>query len=690
MAAGRPSAADTPERVQMKLDRLERAAIAERTAGPAAAAVDGIRSPLAVGVPASIGFERVIDKGDFLNISFMELGFAVSRFVGRIRIRSAPNRIDGYGTGFMVSPRLLLTNNHVLSSREIAVHSEVEFDYQQDRFGRVMPVHVFRLDPQRFFLTSQELDYTLVAVQERSLEQVGLDRFGWNPLIAEQGKAILGDSLNIIQHPNGEMKQLVLRSNRLVDLFDHFAHYETDTEPGSSGSPVYNDLWEVVALHHSGVPKTENGRYIAKDGSTWTPGMDPDLLAWVANEGIRVSSLVADIKGRPLGQEAARLRDEMFALAPPNPIEVATRAIERPSSDIVRVPMSSGTGTLAAPGAGTASWTIPLEIRVTIGQPLVGGLTPITPVSTSQVDGQVSSPSLPASSVTAPPSDAMADALTELEDAQTRAYLDEDQDAGDRASYYRDVPDDLPPAELFDQLSELLTQTHRRKLSYQPSKHVYPWVDLHEGEPRRNLKSIYSGKELDPRELIEEDFRIEQERSRLLEILMRESVVPLAKEAQLSLLEASLPFNCEHVVPQSWFNKREPMRGDLHHLFACEPGCNSFRGNTPYFDFPDFEEVVREACGKRDGNRFEPSFGKGPVARATLYFLLRYPGEINATAKEYTEDRVLILLDWHRSDPPGRYERHRNAAIFEKQGNRNPLIDFPDWADRIDFTRGLG
>ena len=52
------------------------------------------------------------------------------------------------------------------------------------------------------------------------------------------------------------------------------------------------------------------------------------------------------------------------------------------------------------------------------------------------------------------------------------------------------------------------------------------------------------------------------------------------------LLEASAPYNCEHVVPQSWFSKKEPMRGDLHHLFACESRCNSFRGNHAYFDFP--------------------------------------------------------------------------------------------------------
>ena len=121
------------------------------------------------------------------------------------------------------------------------------------------------------------------------------------------------------------------------------------------------------------------------------------------------------------------------------------------------------------------------------------------------------------------------------------------------------------------------------------------------------------------------------------------------------------------------------------------PGmCGDFRGNIPYFDFADFEEAIREACGKRETNRFEPSAGKGAVARATFYFLLRYPGEINAVDSEYPPERLKILLKWHTTNPVSQYERHRNQAIFAAQGNRNPLIDFPQWAKKIDFKRGLG
>ena len=75
---------------------------------------------------------------------------------------------------------------------------------------------------------------------------------------------------------------------------------------------------------------------------------------------------------------------------------------------------------------------------------------------------------------------------------------------------------------------------------------------------------------------------------------------------------------------------------------------------------------------------------------ATLYFLLRYPGQVNDVAGELEEGRLPVLLGWHNDHPVTEHERHRNAAIFEKQGNRNPLIDFPEWAGRIDFRPGLG
>lgn len=358
--AGQIFEVESQERIKKRMDRLSEAAI-KQNAGRLAASVAGTETS-GSGQPSllvdTIGLERVLGKTDFLGIDFLELALAISRFVGRINIRTRPGRTSGFGTGFMVSPRLLLTNNHVLRTAQEAVHSEVEFDYQYDRFGRLLPVVVYGLEPRTFFITSKELDFTLVAVRESSRNGIELKRYGWNRLIEGQGKALLGDSLNIIQHPRGEAKQIVLRSNQLIDLPDNFAHYVTDTEPGSSGSPVYNDEWEVVALHHSGVPKKENGNYIAKDGSVWQPGMDPNDLEWVANEGIRVSSLVNHIKKARLTREQESLRKEMLNSEPPHPLEAAAMAKEDQSA-----PSTGGNG------SSSYTWTIPLQVTVSLGTP---------------------------------------------------------------------------------------------------------------------------------------------------------------------------------------------------------------------------------------------------------------------------------------------------------------------------------
>ena len=286
--------------------------------------------------------------------------------------------------------------------------------------------------------------------------------------------------------------------------------------------------------------------------------------------------------------------------------------------------------------------------------------------------------------------DAVAPSLNQLLDVAAshadRPYYNDAADAPDRDAYYASLP---ASGELYDELSSLLRRTHHTELPYQPATHLYPLVDR---RPDGGIISLYSGEEFDVQELIREDFRRQQELERRVEVLR--TMIPLTAESltsRIESLEAQFAYNCEHVVPQSWFNKRLPMRGDLHHLFACEIKCNSFRGNTPYYDFtPDNPGGPMKACGRSEPGRFEPRLGKSAAARATLYFLLRYPGEINQSTGEYTAERLATVLSWAKADPVSDWERHRNASIFAVQGNRNPLIDHLEWIERIDFTRGLG
>ncbi|WP_206063123.1 endonuclease [Nocardioides sp. HDW12B] len=85
--------------------------------------------------------------------------------------------------------------------------------------------------------------------------------------------------------------------------------------------------------------------------------------------------------------------------------------------------------------------------------------------------------------------------------------------------------------------------------------------------------------------------------------------------------------------------------------------------------------AVRNECGKPTSAGFEPVHGKGAAARASFYFRIRYPGHISE--EELSSTGWEVLLAWHEQEPVSQWELHRNAAIFERQGNRNPFIDHP-------------
>lgn len=640
-----------------------------------------------------IGLERIIGRNEMLSVRYLDAGRIAGRAVARVVIRTQTGMLLGYGTGSMISPTLLMTNNHVLSSINQAGNAIVEFNYQLGLDGLELPAVRFRLRPDLFFTTSpeDELDLTIVAVSEVASISSGesLSKFGFNPLSASEGEILAGESVTVIQHPGGELKQVALRENRVLrfpDTADRFLYYETDTTPGSSGAPVFNDQWEVVALHHSGFPERDSeGRILTTDGRLWREEMGDERIHWIANEGIRVVAIrefLETLKGLTSMQGA--LRDRVLN---PQPIPPDFE----PEQKMAQVVVPGVLGASDSPSVQVGSvvtWTIPLTVSVTLGNS--GGVAAISNVPVNNSSSAPSQFSTSLGSTFDEPEEAEFEAAKRsFESSRTRPYYDAAADGLECASYYAGISSSLNPEQMFDALSALLSSTHKKELGYKPAVHLYPWVDL---QPNLRIRSIYSSQTFDPIEFIARDFEVSRlRRERLSRFRLSEAAKdPVSESVFLESLEAELPYNCEHVVPQSWFRKRQPMRGDLHHLFACESKCNSFRSNTPYFDFTNFGEAVRSDCGKSETNKFEPNAGKGAVSRATLYFLLRYPGEINSTASEYTPDRIQALLQWHQDHPVTEYERHRNQAIFAVQGNRNPLIDFPANFEKIDFTRGLG
>ncbi|MDD1753861.1 MAG: DNA/RNA non-specific endonuclease [Methanotrichaceae archaeon] len=247
-----------------------------------------------------LALERIMGKSDLVGINYLEFGLLASRPVCRIQIVNPYGRTEGYGTGFLVGSNLLLTNNHVLEKPELAMKSFAEFDFEEDTNSRRKPTKTFDLRPGEVFVTDKELDFTFVSVAPLASDGTSLSNYGILRLVEEPGKVQSGEYVSIIQHPEGGLKQCCLRENEVVDIFDDWLQYLTDTEPGSSGSPVFNDQWLVVSLHHSGIPKMDaEGKILKSDNQPFREGIDdPSTIAWVANEGVRVSRIFEELETR--------------------------------------------------------------------------------------------------------------------------------------------------------------------------------------------------------------------------------------------------------------------------------------------------------------------------------------------------------------------------------------------------------
>ncbi|PCJ19116.1 MAG: hypothetical protein COB02_08685 [Candidatus Cloacimonadota bacterium] len=145
--------------------------------------------------------------------------------------------------------------------------------------------------------------------------------------------------------------------------------------------------------------------------------------------------------------------------------------------------------------------------------------------------------------------------------------------------------------------------------------------------------------------------------------------------------------NCEHTWPQSMFNKARPMVSDIHHLYPTLSKPNGMRGRNPFGVVSSFKYST-SVGSKSNGKRFEPTDeAKGNVARAQFYFYTRYHNKrifsSGFSKSQYWTKNLPMFLKWHKADPVDEWERKRNNAIEKFQGNRNPFIDVPEFAERI-------
>lgn len=179
-----------------------------------------------------------------------------------------------YGTAFRIGADLLLTNWHVLhreSDRAPATAVTAEFRLEDDGRGGGLGTVAIPCDAGA---VSDEADDWAAL---RTIDPLQDD---W-PVLPLHGvpDPVPGEAAFVIQHPLGGRKRVAIVRNQVSFVDDRVVHYLSDTQVGSSGSPVLNAAGQLIALHHAG------GR---PQGVT---GKDPVLK----NEGIRIPRVVAGL-----------------------------------------------------------------------------------------------------------------------------------------------------------------------------------------------------------------------------------------------------------------------------------------------------------------------------------------------------------------------------------------------------------
>lgn len=320
---GGGSGAD-PDRRDLVISPQEKAAIIDVLADPANAwrseplarkrahaTLRDIKLPAgATEATVDRALERAIGSNDMVRSGWLGKGEQAARTVALIRTPYGP------ATGFLISDWLMLTNHHVLDTAETAEASEVLFQYAEDDSGAIAAVRT-RFDPSRCFVTGSDkegdgLDFTIVALAPLPGGDAPGQRFGRVPLVGAVGKAMVGQPVNIVQHPGGNSRQVAFRDNQLLSVEDERRIiYKTDTAPGSSGSPVFNDSWQLVALHYTTVEaQNSDGVAIDVNGRPTTATTPEHLRQWVANAGIRVSCLVTHLRASELDPATRQLVDQ--------------------------------------------------------------------------------------------------------------------------------------------------------------------------------------------------------------------------------------------------------------------------------------------------------------------------------------------------------------------------------------------
>ena len=219
--------------------------------------------------------EAIIGRRNFVKVDWLKKAIEACQKVAQV-IKSNGEK----ATAFRIDQNFILTNHHVFESDEEINGARIEFDYADGSH-----TETWRCVPGKAIIPIQirkDLDFALVYIVPVDATLVNQER-GFLKLLPYVSPPKINEGVNIIQHPRGRTMEIAFRDNQCKFVDDVKIQYLTDTEYGSSGSPVFNDRFEVVAIHSQWV---EDPNY--KKGLVKTP--------WYRNQGFRIDQIIPHIQ----------------------------------------------------------------------------------------------------------------------------------------------------------------------------------------------------------------------------------------------------------------------------------------------------------------------------------------------------------------------------------------------------------
>jgi V8-like Glu-specific endopeptidase len=284
------------------LDRVE-ARVFERVLSRVENVAAGVPPlPEPAQLPEVVNNEQIIGLDDTVGLGFLAGGLEVARAVALVSVARFENgqqiMVGGgpwvtRGTAWLMAPNLAITNHHVINARLKgeadageadfklqARNATLRFDFDaQDAEGKLVKT-------KRLVAVSKSLDYALLELVDSAARPI--------PRLAPSVVELQSTSrmaVNIVQHPRGEHKQVAFRNNLVSAADATTVRYFTDTDHGSSGSPVCDDRWRVVALHR-GARYASGVQFQGKDEA-------------FVNFGSQIQAVLADISANDAPVAAA-------------------------------------------------------------------------------------------------------------------------------------------------------------------------------------------------------------------------------------------------------------------------------------------------------------------------------------------------------------------------------------------------